>query len=175
MELLQTLVTVVHVMTCLTLIGTVLLQSGRGGGLGGGMGGAAQVFGGRGAGGALLRVTIGASVVFFVTSLVLARLSSEPQSALDLSGGSQQQSANEDPIIEEGVLPWDDKEDPTQVAPSEPSAPVNKVEPAAPAPTDAPAGSPAVEVAPVAPTAPAEVAPVAPDAAVPTPPTLPAP
>jgi preprotein translocase subunit SecG len=109
MELLNTLMTVVHVMTCLVLCVSVLLQSGRGGGLGGGIGGAGatQVFGGRGAGGFLVKITVGASLIFLVTCLTLARLSSEPQTVVDLGSGTKQQDRREDPILEEGKAPWD--------------------------------------------------------------------
>ena len=170
MELLQTLISVLHVLTCLTLIVTVLLQAGRGGGLGGGLGGAgaAQVFGGRGAGGFLLKGTVGASVFFLITSLALARFSSEPQSALDLSGGSQAQSANEDPIMEEGTLPWDDNAAVVPPAPSDApvipvDAPVIKINEAPAAPAEAPAAPAAPAEAPAAP-AEAPAAPAAPAA-----------
>src|SRR5437667_2274711 len=69
---------VVHLIICLALIGAVLLQSGKGGGLAGGaFGGTAQtVFGGRGATDFITRATMVLGGAFFVTSLVLALLSS---------------------------------------------------------------------------------------------------
>ncbi len=55
----STLVTVLHVIVCLFLMLTVLLQSGKGGGMGAAFGGgnAATVFGGSGASGFLKRLT----------------------------------------------------------------------------------------------------------------------
>src|SRR5262245_44136587 len=71
-----TLITVIHVIVCLFLMLTVLLQAGKGGGMGiafgGGGGAAGQVFGGRGAGGFLEKLTAGTAVVFMLTSGVLA-------------------------------------------------------------------------------------------------------
>jgi preprotein translocase subunit SecG len=70
----------VHVLVCVGLITVVLLQSGKGGGLAGGaFGGTAQtVFGGRGATDFMTRATMVLGGAFFVTSLVLALLSSNP-------------------------------------------------------------------------------------------------
>jgi preprotein translocase subunit SecG len=69
-----TLITVVHVVACVFLILTVLLQAGKGGGVGVALGGqtSAQVFGGRGAGSFLERLTAGTAVVFMITSMSLA-------------------------------------------------------------------------------------------------------
>ncbi len=69
-----------HVLVCIGLIAAVLLQSGKGGGLAGGaFGGTAQtVFGGRGATDFMTRATMVLGGAFFITSLVLALLSSNP-------------------------------------------------------------------------------------------------
>ena len=71
---------VLHLIICLALIGVVLIQSGKGGGLAGGaFGGSAQtVFGGRGATDFVTRATMILGGAFFVTSLVLALMSSNP-------------------------------------------------------------------------------------------------
>ena len=63
-----------HLLICLGLVGVILIQSGKGGGLSGGaVGGATQtVFGGRGAIDFITRATIGLGVAFFVTSMALA-------------------------------------------------------------------------------------------------------
>ena len=67
-----------HLLICLGLIAVVLVQSGKGGGLAGGaFGGTAQtVFGGRGATDFITRATMILGGLFFVTSLVLALMSS---------------------------------------------------------------------------------------------------
>jgi preprotein translocase subunit SecG len=68
---------VLHVITCLVLIGAVLLQSGRGGGLVSAFGtsGGSAIFGGRGAGTFLTKATTILGATFMLTSLVLALLS----------------------------------------------------------------------------------------------------
>lgn len=69
---------VLHLLVCLALVGVVLIQSGKGGGLAGGaFGGSAQtVFGGRGATDFITRATMVLGATFFVTSLILALMSS---------------------------------------------------------------------------------------------------
>ena len=68
-----------HLLVCLALIGVILIQSGKGGGLAGGaFGGATQtVFGGRGATDFITKATIYLGVIFFVTSLGLAVLTAK--------------------------------------------------------------------------------------------------
>jgi preprotein translocase subunit SecG len=72
-------VSVIHVILCLFLVLVVLLQQGKGGGVGSAFGGGAatQVFGGGGAGNLLTRATAICAMLFMVTSIVLARKSSE--------------------------------------------------------------------------------------------------
>ncbi len=69
---------IMHLIICLALIGVVLVQSGKGGGLAGGaFGGSAQtVFGGRGATDFFTRATMVLGAAFFLTSLTLALMSS---------------------------------------------------------------------------------------------------
>jgi preprotein translocase subunit SecG len=75
--MLHTLLNILHVLVCLFLILVVLLQQGKGGGLGASFGGAtAQVFGGRGAGNFMTRLTAACAVIFMTTSISLAYLSS---------------------------------------------------------------------------------------------------
>ena len=66
--------TVLHVLACLFLIVIVLLQRGKGAEMGAMFGGGAgaTVFGSRGAGNFLTRMTTAAAVVFMLTSLTLA-------------------------------------------------------------------------------------------------------
>ncbi|WP_437632217.1 preprotein translocase subunit SecG [Sorangium sp. So ce854] len=81
--MLHTLLNILHVFVCLFLILVVLLQQGRGGGMGSAMGGAtAQVFGGRGAGNFMTRLTAVCAAVFMATSVSLAYLSSAGDRAL---------------------------------------------------------------------------------------------
>ena len=64
----------IHLLVCLALVGVVLIQSGKGGGLAGGaFGGSAQtVFGGRGATDIVTRATMVLGGLFFLTSITLA-------------------------------------------------------------------------------------------------------
>lgn len=78
-----TFLSIIHVFVCTFLILVVLLQQGRGGGLGGAFGGASQqVFGGRGAGNFMTRVTWGCAMVFILTSVSLAYLASSGDRSL---------------------------------------------------------------------------------------------
>jgi preprotein translocase subunit SecG len=71
-----TFLTILHVLVCLFLIGVVLLQRGKGAEIGAvfGGGGSSTVFGSRGAGSFLSKLTTGAAIVFMITSLSLAYL-----------------------------------------------------------------------------------------------------
>ena len=71
-------VTVLHVVVCIALIIVVLLQRGKGAEIGAVFGGGASstVFGSRGAGNFLTKLTTGAVVVFMVTSLYLSYVGS---------------------------------------------------------------------------------------------------
>jgi len=64
---------VLHLFICLGLVGAVLIQSGKGGGLAGafGAGSSQTLFGGRGAATFLTRASTALAVVFFLTSLTL--------------------------------------------------------------------------------------------------------
>jgi preprotein translocase subunit SecG len=75
-----------HILVCFSLVTVVLLQSGKGGGLAGGaFGGTAQtVFGGRGATDFLTRATMVLGALFFVTSLVLALMSTRGSTSKSL-------------------------------------------------------------------------------------------
>jgi preprotein translocase subunit SecG len=69
---------VIHIIVCVALILTVLLQAGKGGGLAGAFGGGAAqtIFGGRGAATFLSKATSWLAVAFMAMSILLAILSS---------------------------------------------------------------------------------------------------
>ena len=75
--------TVLHVMVCLVLIVVVLLQRGKGAEIGAVFGGGAgsTVFGSRGAGNFLTKLTTGAAIVFMVTSLTLSYFATQDSRA----------------------------------------------------------------------------------------------
>ena len=88
--MLQTLLSILHVFVCFFLILVVLLQQGRGGGLGALGGATAQVFGGRGAGNFMTRLTAICAAIFMATSISLAYLSSAGDRELRESSESKQ-------------------------------------------------------------------------------------
>jgi len=70
-----TLVLVIFVISCLVLIFSVLLQSGKGGGLGemfGGGGAERSIFGGLGAQSFVYKMTVVAAIVFIVSAVILS-------------------------------------------------------------------------------------------------------
>lgn len=74
-----TLLVIIHVLICIILIVAVLLQSGKAADLAGAFGGAGSqtVFGPRGAGTLLSRITTVCAVLFMITSLALWFVSSK--------------------------------------------------------------------------------------------------
>ncbi|MFN8544615.1 MAG: preprotein translocase subunit SecG [Candidatus Binatia bacterium] len=72
MTLVTYVVPVIHVASCLFLIGVVLLQTGKGADVGAVFGGGSQtLFGSGGAGNFLTKLTTGTAIAFMVTSLLL--------------------------------------------------------------------------------------------------------
>ncbi len=123
--MLYPLILVLHIFVCFILIGVILLQAGRGGGLAEAFGGTAQsLFGTRGAV-YLTRATTACAVIFMLTSLTLAFLSAQ-------RGRSLMQGARTAPVQTPlGPL----------VTPEQPAAPTT-AEPAAAPETQAPAEPP---------------------------------
>ena len=82
----NTFLVVLHVMACLVLILVVLLQRGKGSDVGAALGGGGSntVFGSRGAGNFLTKLTTGSAVIFMVTSLSLAYSGNQSSSPLDM-------------------------------------------------------------------------------------------
>lgn len=97
---------ILHLFICLALVGVVLIQSGKGGGLAGGaFGGSAQtVFGGRGATDFITRATMVLGAAFFITSLSLALMSTRSGRASRslIQSESRRQSAGAPPAPRSG-------------------------------------------------------------------------
>jgi len=157
--------TVLHVMVCLVLIVVVLLQRGKGAEIGAVFGGGASstVFGSRGAGNFLTKLTTGAAIIFMGTSLWLSALGSSTFSG-GLFRDDESAPATESPFGE----PTQDGAG-TSAPAGESAAPAagGFAEPtqdgAAPAPAaDAATPAPAAPDAPAAP--PATAAPATPEA-----------
>lgn len=128
--MLQTFIDIVHIFVCLVLMGVVLLQQGKGGGMGAAFGGATtQVFGGRGAGNILTRATAICAGIFMLTSVSLAYLSSSGDRALKAKV-TQEASRKKD----KGQL----KERAKETAPAESAAPSAAPSGSAPAPAPSP-------------------------------------
>jgi preprotein translocase subunit SecG len=120
-------ITALHVIVCIFLVAVVLLQRGKGAQIGAvfGGGGGATMFGGRGAGNFLTKLTAGAAVIYMLTSLSL--------SYLGLSGSGERLFDDESAIEAEAAAPESLFEE-IEMVPAEPSAD----EPAAEAPAEAP-------------------------------------
>lgn len=75
--MITTLVLVIHVIVCIALILIILLQTGKGADIGAAFGGGSSqtVFGSGGATTFLSKVTVGAAVLFMITSIVLTYFS----------------------------------------------------------------------------------------------------
>jgi preprotein translocase subunit SecG len=72
------LITIVHIIVCLFLIGVVLLQSGKSGDIAAAFGGQGSqtAFGPRGAATALTKATTWSAIIFMVTSITLSIVAS---------------------------------------------------------------------------------------------------
>lgn len=115
-----------HFMVCFVLIAVVLLQRGKGADLGAslGGGGANTVFGSRGAGNFLTKLTTGSAVLFMITSLSLAYLGTQ-QADVQLFDESEPQS--ESPLGE--VVPSEGAAVPTADGAAEGSGALEEIDP----------------------------------------------
>ena len=80
----ETVILILHCLVAVFLIATILLQSGKGADIGAafGAGSSQTVFGPRGAATLLSKITIGAALVFLLTSLALARMARQDASSV---------------------------------------------------------------------------------------------
>jgi len=115
-----------HMVVCLCLVAVILVQSGKGGGLAGGaFGGATQtVFGGRGATDFITRATVVLGVLFFVTSLSLALMTTRgPGTQRSVVQEAQKRAASSaPPTLPSATPPAGSGATPTAPAPA-PAAP----------------------------------------------------
>jgi len=91
-----TLAVILHLFVCFLMIASILLQAGKGAEIGAAFGGSSQtVFGSRGPGTFLSKVTVGAAVVFMLTSLTLAMLSRQEHAAsvIDVPSASSESTS----------------------------------------------------------------------------------
>ena len=118
------LLVILHVLVSLFLIGVVLIQSGKGAEMGASFGTASShtIFGSRGPGSFLGKMTTGAAIIFMVTSFSLAFIGKK-----GIRGSSVMPAHTEAPVVTTTDLP-------EPAAESAPSAPSGTAVPAAPAP-----------------------------------------
>ena len=95
---------IIQILVALGIIGLVLIQHGKGADAGAAFGGGASgtVFGSRGSGNFLTKLTTILAIVFFSNSLMLAWLVAHPDGAL---GGSIIPTAITEPTSEDSVMP----------------------------------------------------------------------
>jgi len=90
-----TLIVIVHVIVCISLVIIVLLQAGRGAEIGAAFGGASQtIFGSSGSGGFLSKLTTGAAIIFMITCLSLSYFASR-RSEISVTEGAKRQEAGQ--------------------------------------------------------------------------------
>lgn len=83
----ETLLTILHVVVCLFLVGIVLLQHGKGADIGATFGGSSQsLFGSEGPLPLLNKITTAAAIIFMLTSVSLAYISSHTGTESVMSG-----------------------------------------------------------------------------------------
>jgi preprotein translocase subunit SecG len=98
-----TVLTTLHVIVCIFLVAVVLLQRGKGAEIGAVFGGGASstVFGSRGAGNFLTKLTTGSAIVFMLTSLTLSYLYTESSGDQLFSDGVTEEPVAEELLFEE--------------------------------------------------------------------------
>lgn len=122
-----TLLLILHVLVCFSLIGIVLIQGGKGADIGAtfGAGASHTIFGATGGQSFIGKMTTGAAVIFMLTSLTLAMF----------WGG-----VGSDSIMPSQVAPPQTQQAPATAAPTD-------VQPVSPAPAEKAAGAPAAQPA----------------------------
>ena len=101
----QALLITFHVLTCLALILIVLLQHGKGADIGVQFGASQTVFGARGAGNFLTKLTTGAAIVFMATSFILSKLSARADVSEILDVPTAKQGTAEQGVAEQAAEP----------------------------------------------------------------------
>ena len=112
------LLLVIHIIACISIIFFVLLQSGRGAELGAAFGSVGQANSVRGSMTGVGKITTGVAIVFMLTSLSLAYLSSD--TARDSVVRDLNQSATTAPVSEQMLIPEEEaQEEPQDVSAAE--------------------------------------------------------
>ena len=129
----RTFLYTLHIVTCLSLVIVVLIQRGKGADMGAmlGGGGSQTVFGARGAGNFLNRLTTGAAILFMVTSLTLSYFATQDSQSTIFDGTSAAESRSEATATEASAGLLEEIED----------TGAGLLEEITPAPADQPSGS----------------------------------
>jgi preprotein translocase subunit SecG len=92
-----------HIIVCFFLIAVVLIQRGKGAEVGAVFGGGASstIFGSRGAGNFLTKLTTGSAIVFMCTSLTLSYLATDDSASQLFQDGVEEEAALEEPLFEQ--------------------------------------------------------------------------
>jgi preprotein translocase subunit SecG len=122
----DTLLTIAHVIVCLFLVGIVLLQHGKGADIGATFGGSSQsLFGTEGPLPLLNKITTAAAIIFMLTSVTLAYLSTQKSSSSVMKSMVKEQPA----VVEEAKpLAQEDKVLPATENVGQQAAPVSDSE-----------------------------------------------
>ena len=92
----DTLLTIVHVLVCLFLVGIVLLQHGKGADIGASFGGSSQsLFGTEGPVPLLNKITTAVAIIFMITSVSLAYLSANKSTGSVMTELSTEQAVEQ--------------------------------------------------------------------------------
>ncbi len=124
----------VHVFVSIALIAVVLLQSGKGAEMGASFGasGSQSVFGAGGGSTFMSKMTTGAAIIFMLTSLTLAYLSSHTGTSSIMSSRVPPKAAPQP----QGTLPQPPVQGRPATAPAKPSQPAQQLPAPAPAPVN---------------------------------------
>ena len=110
------LILVIHIIACISIIFFVLLQSGRGAELGAAFGSVGQANSVRGSMTGVGKITTGVAIVFMLTSLSLAFLSSD--TARDSVVRDLESSPTTSPVSEQMIIPEEEAREETQEIPT---------------------------------------------------------
>ena len=131
-----TLAVSIHLIVCFLMIAAILLQAGKGAEIGASFGGSSQtVFGSRGPGTFLSKVTVGAAIVFMLSSLSLAVLSRQANTSstvIDLHPSSHQESSSTSTEESSTVAPTTEPETSSATPPEASSEPAPDTSSSAP-------------------------------------------
>ncbi len=103
--------TLLHVTVCIFLVAVVLLQRGKGAEIGAvfGSGASSTVFGSRGAGNLLTKLTTGSAIIFMLTSLSLSYIANTRDGETLFEEGIEEESTPPESLFEEfGTVPAED-------------------------------------------------------------------